>query len=157
MKEGRRFARLKAEIAQELKKLEGLEHELTSTDLVRSHPRIVGSILHDFYTGIERVFRRIAEEIDGGVPAGEGWHRALLEVMSLELEGVRPAVIGSRLMRKLDEYLRFRHLFRNIYGFELEPKRLKSLAQDLPQTLVAFKKAMDKFNQFLDELASTVG
>ncbi len=156
MKEGRRFIRLKVEIAQELKKLEGLRHELAAIDLKEAHPRIVGSILHDFYTGIERIFRRIAEEVDGGVPAGEGWHRELLGVMSLELESIRPAVISSKLMRKLDEYLRFRHLFRNIYGFELEPRRLKSLAKDLNKTLTAFKKAMSQFNKFLDELASGV-
>ena len=136
---------------------ECLRNELSAIDLKEAHSRIVGSILHDFYTGIERIFRRIAEEVDGGVPAGEGWHRELLEVMSLELEGVRPAVLSGKLMRKLDEYLRFRHLFRNIYGFELEPRRLKSLAKGMNKTLMALKKAIGKFNKFLDELASGIG
>ena len=61
-----------------------IEHELDSLDQIRDQNaaaprddeiftlRARGSILHDFYNGIERVLVRIAEELDGGVPQGTG-------------------------------------------------------------------------------------
>jgi len=40
--------------------------------------------------------------------------------MTLEISGVRPAIISEKLAADLNEFLQFRHLFRNIYGFELK-------------------------------------
>ena len=36
--------------------------------------------LHSFYTGLERVFRLIAEILDGRLPGGDGWHKLLLTI-----------------------------------------------------------------------------
>jgi len=36
--------------------------------------RAEGSILHDFYCGIEKIFERIALSIDKSFPEGENWH-----------------------------------------------------------------------------------
>ena len=44
--------------------------------------RTRGSLLHDFYTGIERAFCRIAQELNGGLPNTEHWHRDLLQDMA---------------------------------------------------------------------------
>ncbi len=91
--------------------------------------RAQASLLHDFYTGLERAFCRIVQELNGGLPRSEQWHRDLLQDMALNLEGVRPAVITEGLRRDLIPYLRFRHLFRNVYGFELEAERMAFLDQ----------------------------
>lgn len=42
--------------------------------------------LHGFYSGIERIFERLAETLDGSLPKGENWHQALLIQMSKEVE-----------------------------------------------------------------------
>lgn len=34
--------------------------------------------LHGFYSGIERLFERIAVQVDGRLPQGANWHKALL-------------------------------------------------------------------------------
>ncbi len=34
--------------------------------------------LHDFYGGLERVFRHIAADVDQSIPGGPEWHRDLL-------------------------------------------------------------------------------
>lgn len=34
--------------------------------------------LHGFYSGIERIFVRVAETLGGAMPTGENWHQALL-------------------------------------------------------------------------------
>jgi len=91
--------------------------------------------LHSFYTGLERVFRLIAEILDGRLPGGEGWHKLLLNQMALEIRNVRPAVISEVTLDLLEEYLRFRHLVRNVYSFNLLPEKVQSLVEGLPAAL----------------------
>ena len=79
----------------------------------------MASVLHDFYSGVERVFERIAVELDGELPRGGDWQSQLLNRMEEEVEGVRPRVLTSDLAERLRPFLRFRHLFRNIYGGQL--------------------------------------
>lgn len=130
--------RLAAEIMAELDELERLIEELGAAPRNEEtfSLRARGSILHDFYTGVERIFRRVAEELNGGVPSGSEWHRQLLKDMELDLPAVRPRVVSSELAHRLDEYLGFRHLFRNVYGFTLKAERLQPLEDEL-QTLYA--------------------
>lgn len=42
--------------------------------------RVKASFIADFYTGVEKIFRLIAEELNGGIPKGEGWHKKLLNL-----------------------------------------------------------------------------
>ena len=65
--------------------------------------RAAGSILHDFYSGVENLFERIAVNIDGKLPGGKDWHKELLSQMELPLEGIRRAVIRRELAFKLKE------------------------------------------------------
>jgi len=87
--------------------------------------RGIGSLLHDFYTAVEDVFEAIAGNVNGAVPDGESWHKDLLVKMSIPIPELRPAVISQDLRWKLDEYLRFRHVFRNVYGHLLYWERLR--------------------------------
>ena len=139
--------RLAAEIASELASLTLLEEQSTGApqgdDTFSLRAR--GSILHDFYSGIERVFVRIAEELNGGVPQGEQWHRQLVKDMSLEIPEVRPAVIDEELARSLGDFRRFRHVFRNVYGFALEDQRMRPLEARLPAVLAAFRRQVGEF------------
>ncbi len=139
--------RLAAEIEDELESLELLREQSAKApqgeDTFTLRAR--GSILHDFYNGVERVFTRIAEELNGGLPQGERWHQQLLRDMSLEIPGVRPAVIDAQLANSLGEYLRFRHLFRNVYGFVLEAERMRPIEERLSGVLVAFRGQVRAF------------
>ncbi|MCL6448974.1 MAG: hypothetical protein K6U04_12640 [Armatimonadetes bacterium] len=112
--------------------------------------RALGSILHDFYSGIEKIFLQIAREIDQSAPKGENWHRLLLEQMTLHLKGRRPPVIGIEIASKLQQYLAFRHRFRNLYGFELEWERMEELVRALPETLQELSVAIDSFLALLE-------
>jgi hypothetical protein len=111
--------------------------------------RARASILHDFYCGIERIFMRIAQELNGGVPVSEHWHRQLLRDMSLELEGVRPAVITKELHDLLVPFLGFRHLFRNVYGFVIEGERLDRLDARFDETFLGLQAGLRRFLDWL--------
>lgn len=112
--------------------------------------RGTADIVHDVYTGIERIFEKVAPELNGGVPAGPAWHRELLENMTLELPGLRPQVISRQTASELEELLRFRHRFRNMYGFELEWPKLRPLLERLPATWKRVETEVDAFLAFLD-------
>jgi hypothetical protein len=93
--------------------------------------------MHDFYSGMERIFRHIATTIDNTFPSGSEWHHDLLRQMAAEITTVRPSVLSGESLRCLDEYLRFRHIVRNVYAFVFDPLRIKILvgsASGIPAT-----------------------
>ena len=158
--------RLAAEINDELDALDALVQELAhapqSDDSYARRAR--GSILHDFYNGVERVFERVACELNGGVPKAEQWHREpsagereglaprmkeLLDNMALGIPEVRPPLIDQPLAATLHEYRRFRHLFRNVYGTVLETGRMRILEERLPDTLAAFRRQVSAFLRWM--------
>lgn len=109
-----------------------------------------GAFLHALYSGIENICRRIAIELDDGLPKGGDWHRELLRSMTQPTE-TRPRVISEALHDRLLGYLDFRHLFRNIYIFRLEWERMmglvlsaEELVEDLNQQLGSFIRRMDR-------------
>lgn len=125
-------------IQDEITKLKLLDKE--KDGLLKRKPsnyllRAGGSILHDFYTGIEKIFENVAKEIDQRVPMGEEWHSELLHQMTLDIPGLRPPVITAHTEKKLREYLGFRHLFRKRYGFELDWEKMKRLLSKMPEVL----------------------
>jgi hypothetical protein len=105
--------------------------------------------LHNFYTGCERIFQKIADDLNGGIPTSHEWHKRLLSGMALEIEGSRPNVITKRTAVELEEYLAFRHVVRNIYGFELDPERISRLVERVGEVFQHFEKEFDKFISFL--------
>lgn len=76
--------------------------------------------LQNFYTAVEELLRRVALELDGGIAAGDDWHRELLGQMSLPVEAVRPRVIDDSLRADLDLLRRFRHVVRHAYAADFD-------------------------------------
>ena len=89
--------------------------------------------LQSLYTGIERCLLQISRVLNGGTPDGGDWHRRLLERMG-HATAERPAVLSTASITGLQELLRFRHLVRHLYAYELQPEpveRLRFLALGL--------------------------
>ena len=139
---------LQLSVKDELEKLRLLDRE--KDGLLKKKPsnyllRAGGSILHDFYTGIEKIFENIAKEIDQRLPMGEEWHSELLHQMTLDIQGLRPPVISLDTEKRLREYLGFRHLFRKRYGFELDWGKMRRLLLKIPQVLSHLEKEIEIF------------
>ncbi len=150
---------LAAEIGSELASLDRLQDELaallppeSADSLSPTSVRAIGSLLHDFYGGAEKVFRRIAMDLDGELPRGDDWHVDLLRRMTVAIPDVRPPAISRDLAEVMAEYLRFRHLFRNLYGFQLRWERFSHLAQGMEETFGRFREEIGKFLQFLGQI-----
>jgi hypothetical protein len=69
--------------------------------------------------------------------------------MTLEIKGIRPAVISEKVAADLNEFLQFRHLFRNIYGFELKSDLIDKLVDKF---FVVSKKFIKEIKSFLKKM-----
>ncbi len=107
--------------------------------------------LHGFYSGLERIFELIATKIDAAKPKGENWHQVLLHQMSVEMSGLRPAVISQSTYHRLDDYRGFRHVVRNVYAYNFETTKLEKLVTDLPATLAQVRGELLAFAEFLEQ------
>jgi hypothetical protein len=111
--------------------------------------------LHDFYAGLERIFRHIAANVDQSVPSSHEWHRELLRQMNMALPQIRPQVISEETLKILDEFLRFRHVVQNVYAFEFDPERIERLVERLRPSFEQVQAELLAFADFLDRLAQT--
>lgn len=125
--------------------------------------RLVVTFLSDYYDGLENIAKRIAKEIDGYTPFGDEWHRELIEQVSRELPGERPAVFSNKTFELIDELRRFRHVFRAKYGFRLNPDKiyknvslLKELHQQMKIDINDFLHKMDALMS-IDDLNDSPG
>ncbi len=110
----------------------------------------VGAMLHSFYGGVENIFKRITLAMDGQLPRGEAWHTQLLEAVASSGPR-RGAVISPALMRRLKEYLAFRHVFRSVYAFLLTWDRMAPLAANCEETLRLLEQELEAFVKTLPE------
>jgi hypothetical protein len=59
-------------------------------------------------------------------------HLLLLEQMTKEVPGIRPAVISTETGTRLAEYRRFRRVVRNVYTHGFDPAKLGKLVNSAP-------------------------
>ena len=150
------LVRIRKEIELELQSVERVVNDYASIpedteDWVKT--RTKASLLHDFYTGIERICTRIAQELNGGIPQTEQWHRDLLRDMTLDLDDIRPPVLSEKLYGGLLPYLKFRHLFRNLYGFELDRDKMKELDRNFQDVAAGCFREIRAFLEWMKSVS----
>jgi hypothetical protein len=104
----------------------------------------LAATLHSFYTGVENIFKRVSVELDGAPVHGDNWHRDLLLRMKSPTAH-RPALLPETLHDELLEYLRFRHVFRHAYSFDLDWRKMSPLVLKLEETFRQLERALDVF------------
>lgn len=152
-----------ADIASELERLGRLELEIAevNAEIHRQSPYAklfnenLAFKLHNFYTGCERIFQIIASELNGSLPSGYDWHKRLLNRLGAERLG-RPAVITAETVQLLEEFRGFRHVVRNLYGFEISQERLQNLVSKYPKVWHQFEAELKKFLAWLVSLSDAL-
>ena len=112
--------------------------------------RALAADLAEVYTGFEKIFERIANEIDKQLPKGERWHTDLLTQMA-ERCPERPPVISEGTQQTLEQLLRFRHKVNNIYGDELIYEKAEEHAKSITELFTTVSEDLDTFISFLTE------
>lgn len=146
-----------SEIKGELDNLKKLYKKIMEKDLesILIKEEVKESIalkVHNFYTGCENIFKLIAKEVNKFISEDWDWHRRLLKQMTVEIKGVRPKVIHEDVYKGLLELLAFRHVVRNIYGYELNAKRVKEIAELTIKIFPRFYSEIEEFCHFLENL-----
>lgn len=144
---------LVAEIKDELQRLEKVVESLAKRKGPLASEEITDSTalrLHNLYTGCERIFKRIVAEVNGIALQDLDWHKRLLNQMALEIKEVRPAIITPETRRDLEALLRFRHVVRNFYGYELVPERIEPLVSLCVALYPRFVHEVEDFITFLN-------
>lgn len=156
-----RLREVAADISTEQERLATLSAQITAVrQQISAHPDLSPIIyeslalkLHNFYTGCERIFQVVASELNGGLPSQFDWHRRLLSRMTSST-AERPSLLSSETAKQLEDYLAFRHVVRNIYGFELDPVRLDALVEQQPAVWNRLQQDMQTFTEWLLQLAA---
>lgn len=112
----------------------------------------VGGLIHDFYTGLEKAFAEISPALNDRPAGTDAWHRDLLHTMTLDIPGFRPPVLRAELEIDLAEMLRFRHLYRNLYSFDLKWDRVRALGRRTLDLWPTVRDDLTAFARRLDEL-----
>ncbi|MDI7267722.1 MAG: hypothetical protein QME96_06995 [Myxococcota bacterium] len=116
----------------------------------------VGGYLHDFYSAVENGLARVVPALNGALPSGPAWHRALLDATTLDVAGVRPPVLSRRAARSLEPYLRFRHRYRQMYAYDLEWGPISALVGGTRLCWRLVRADLDRFLGFLDAAAEAL-
>ena len=150
-------------ISDERKKIErtvrGIANALQDIEIIAANhkkyvEKTIASDIAEVYSGIERIFERIAREVDMQMPRGSRWHNDLLEQMA-ERQPERPPVISSNTLPKLKELLNFRHKVNNIYRYELIYEKAEEHAKPIGDLFATVSKELDTLIAFLTETEGT--
>ena len=87
-----------------------------------------------FYTVLERMLENICEAFENHFERDGDWHERLLTRLSLDLPGLRPALVPESAVGNLRELKRFRHLIRRAYDLTLRDDRLRELVRFAAET-----------------------
>lgn len=110
----------------------------------------LASVLHSFYTGVEKIFTYVAEGIDGQSPSGARWHQELMDRMGAASSN-RGVVLSEATIEQLDPYLDFRHFYRHGYSYVLEWEKLEVLVTPLAEVWDHVKQEVQRFLESLVE------
>lgn len=104
----------------------------------------LSQVLISFYTGLERIFERVARRIDHSLPQGERWHTELLHQVARSTDE-RSAIISEEMRLLLREYLAFRHHSRHAYAHHLEWPRMRDLVFQMSDTWEQVQSEIQRF------------
>lgn len=80
------------------------------------------------YNILKKSFERLCETFENHLVKTGRYHDALIERVTLDLKGIRPAFLPADAVRDVRELKGFRHLFRHAYDLDLDPTRIAAAA-----------------------------
>ena len=159
MKENEMLAELIEEIKKcrvMLGKIDSFYRDFKTNDFIllgkkKASAIVIAEIMVDFYTCLETLFLRISQFFENTLRKDK-WHSDLLHKMSLEIEGVRKAVVSDETHSILFEFMKFRHFTRYYFEFDYDWDKLEFLEKKYSQVKAVLEKDLKNFEEFLNSL-----
>lgn len=147
----RRIAAEHSEIERVVAQIgEALQHIEEAPARYRQGAEIeIARYLYEIYMGMENIFREIARDFDGDMPAGAEWHKALLKQMT-ETREARPPIVSQKTFGLLENLLGFRHVFAHIYSVKLNYEETEKNAKRVGELAAELFAELDTFIAFLE-------
>ncbi|MER9683299.1 hypothetical protein NKJ23_28960 [Mesorhizobium sp. M0184] len=154
------FAKLSSKIDRAAKELQQIEEYLAAhrSELSRGEWGAVAAVslgVHNVYTGIEDILLSLSNDIDGLVPQGPTMHQDVLDQMSAEIAGIRPAVLDPELYRSLSALKGFRDLVRHRHGFDLKTAKVQESLDRVKEAFPSLVEAIVYLESTLTEETRT--
>ncbi|MBN1795787.1 MAG: hypothetical protein JW804_03870 [Sedimentisphaerales bacterium] len=132
------MADAREKIEAELENIERVLADLPKPDSLKQLSSLelagVAALIHNFYNGVENVFKQLVISRGLNIPQGASWHIDLIEIC------VTNKIISRATSDMLKGYLSFRHFFSHAYSFDVDEKRLAPLLERIEDVHKAFVK-----------------
>jgi len=112
---------------------------------------VVAELMVDYYTCLETCFLRISQFFENHL-SNNRWHADLLEKMTLQIEGIRDAVISDESAAALMELMKFRHFRRYYFEMEHDWDKLDYLQKIFARLRVRIPDELTVFQVFIRNL-----
>ena len=118
-----------------------------------SSAMIMAEFITDYYTCLETLFFRISQFFENNL-SPERWHTEVLEKMTLNIPGIREAVLTDRTYHLLIEMMKFRHFRRYYVEMDYDWDKLDYLKKKFEELPHLVDADLQRFRCFLDRLAA---
>lgn len=101
--------------------------------------------INRIYNILEKAFERLCEAFENHLEKTGRYHDTLIERVTLDLKGIRPAFLPTDAVRDVRELKGFRHLFCHGYDLDLDPVRVAAAAENATRCARAFDHWCEAF------------
>jgi len=101
----------------------------------------VSTLLHNFYSGVEKILKDILTSQNVALPEGASWHKDLVQL------AVENKIILQETSQMLNPYLAFRHFFAHAYVIHFDAEQIEPLVQEVETVFKQFKKDLTNVKQ----------
>ena len=107
--------------------------------------------IHNLYSAIEDLLKLVAKEFENHIVDMSRWHRELIDRMTLEIAGVRPALLREETAVYLHKLRSFRHFFRHAYTVALDHDEVLRNLQTAEAVRPLLRRDVQTFLQQFEE------
>ena len=136
------MAKMREKVEAELENIEYVLADLPGQERLTNLSPLelagVAALLHNFYNGIENVFKQLIISKGLDIPRGPSWHIELIELC------VKNKIISRVTSDALKEYLSFRHFFSHAYSFDVDEERIAPLLEKIKDVHKSFINDISK-------------
>ena len=148
------FQLIISEIKTQLQKIELVQEKVLERRKELAERRAVvyegtAWVVHNYYSSIEELLRLVAAAFENNITDVSRWHSELIDRMTLDIEGIRPALLSSETSVVLHRLRAFRHFMRHAYDVELDPTELQSNIDRVIEVHPLIKADVERFLEVL--------